>query len=142
MGSKKGMKLSPNSLKNLKPIRPGEVRNPDGGRTHDPVKKALRSFTNEYLKEVIEAAVMGDLLALKEIIDDEKSPAIKVGVAKSVLKAIEYGDWTLLNSIIERIVGKIPNEIKLSGSVGNESESDVLARIEKNKTLLNLIHDK
>lgn len=108
---------APNSLKNLKPIRKGEVRNPHGARAHDPVKKELKRFTNKYLIEIIEMAVMGNLAGLKAVVDNPDSPAIQVGVAKSLFNAISEGDWSTLESIVSRIIGKVPDKVDFTGTM-------------------------
>ncbi len=121
MAPKKGR--HPNSLKNLKPVKPGEIRNAEGGRSHDKHKKIWKRFTNEYLVEIIDLAIMGNLQGLKKVVDNPDSPAIQVGVAKALFTAISKGDWDTLERIISRIVGKVPDKIDLSGSVGSYAET-------------------
>lgn len=109
-------KMNPESLKNLKKIKKGTILNPEGGRAHDPAKKLLKRFTNSYLKEVIELAVMGNLAGLKAVAEDPDTPAIQVGVCTAMISAINKGDWGLLESIIVRIVGKVPDKIKVENA--------------------------
>ncbi len=108
---------NPNSMKNLKPIKKGSVLNPIGANAHDPIKKAIKKFTNQYLIEVINMAVMGNLKGLQDVVKNPDSPAIQVGVAKCLFTAISKGDWDTLESIIVRIIGKVPDKIEHSGSV-------------------------
>ena len=104
----------PNQLAALRPIKKGQVLNPNGARAHDPVKRAMRRFTNEYMKEIIELAVLGNLDGLQKIVKDKDAPAIQVGVARALFNAIKNGDWSTLNSIVERLIGKVPDRIDLS----------------------------
>ena len=48
-------KMNPNSLKNLKPIQPGEVRNPTGRpKTPDEVKQKLKDALGDAVDRLIE----------------------------------------------------------------------------------------
>lgn len=113
MGVGKGN--NPNSRKNLKPIKKGQVLNPAGRGAENPYIRELRKFTNEYLKEVIEQAVMGNLAGLKAIVEDPNAPAIQVGVAKCMFEAISKGDWNTFERIFERIIGKVPIKVEAEG---------------------------
>lgn len=104
---------NPNSLKNLKAIQPGQVLNPLGGGAHDQIKQSMKRFTNKYLIEVIDMAVMGNIKGLESIVKNPDSPAIQVGVAKCLFTAITKGDWQTLESIIVRIVGKVPDKMEV-----------------------------
>lgn len=97
--------------------KPGQSGNPEGGRAHDPIKKEFRKFTSEYLKEIIELAVMGDVEGLKVITETPGTPAIKVGLARSLYNAIKDGDWPMLERIFERITGKVPVVMEVSSKV-------------------------
>lgn len=92
-------------------IQKGEVKNPIGAAAHDPVKKLMRRFTNEYMKEIVELAVMGNLEGLKEVAENPNTPAIQVGVATALMGAIKSGDWTTLRSIVAEILGKQPDKV-------------------------------
>lgn len=87
-------------------IKPGEVRNPLGARAHDPAKKALKKLTTELFQDIIQMALDSDRVALRAVINDQSTPALKVGVAKALYNAIKRGDWGTLRSIIEQITGK------------------------------------
>lgn len=100
-------------LKNLKPAKKGEIRNPEGGRTHNPLTKALKKLTIETYREVIELALTSNIKALKEIAEHPKTPAVQVGVAFALIGAVKKGDWEVLEKIASRIVGKIPDQLNV-----------------------------
>lgn len=111
----------PNTLKNLKPAKPGEVRNPKG-IGQPPHLRALRKFTHDYLMDIIDVALTGNVEQLKEIAEDPKTPAIQVGVARVLYNAIKDGDWTRIEHILVRILGKVPEKIDTTSNgqtVGN-----------------------
>jgi len=110
--AKPGRGHAPNSRKNLKPIQKGQVLNPIGGQAHDKEKKALRQFTNEYLKEIIHLSTMGKLSDLADIYNAPNDhPAIKVSLAKAVYDASLNGRWDIMQGIVSWIVGKVPDRI-------------------------------
>lgn len=112
---------NPNSLRNLKPLKKGDPSpNKIGARAHDIVAKEMRKFTNKYLIEVIELAVMGNITGLQAILTNPNSPAIQVGIARSLFKAISDGDWDTLEKIISRIIGKIPDNLNINSVVKTE----------------------
>ncbi len=107
------------SLDNLKPIKKGEIRNPNGARTHNPITKALQKLTIETYREVIELVLTGNIDALKEMIEDKKTPAIQVGIATSFLTAINKGEYAVIERIAERIIGKIPEQLNINSTNSN-----------------------
>lgn len=122
----------PNSLAQLKPIKKGEVLNPNGARAHDPLKKELKKFTQKYMRDTIEIALTGNILGLQEIVKNPDSPAFQVGLAKSLYNAINQGDWGTLESIVQRVVGKIPDRIHL-GSDENSGIAISFVKAKKNE---------
>jgi hypothetical protein len=101
----------PNSSKNLKKFPPNNNANPLGAGAHDPVKRALKKFGNDYVKEIIEIAMMGELKDLAEIFNNP-GPALRRGLAKAVYDAATNGNWPMLERIFERVLGKIPERIE------------------------------
>lgn len=72
--------ISEASLANLKPIQPGEIRNPEGRPKDTPLKKAAKQLIAEYKEALAEAlpmlspvlikqAMRGDVPAIKELHD-------------------------------------------------------------------------
>ncbi len=122
----------PNSIAALKPIKPGEVRNPEGARAHDPIKKELKKFTQKYMRDTIEVAFTGNIAALQAIVKNPNSPAFQVGLAKALANAITRGDWGTLESIAQRVVGKIPDRIHL-GSDENSGIAISFVKAKKNE---------
>jgi hypothetical protein len=110
------MAQSPKQLANLKPIKKGEVRNPLGGKTQNPALRALRKLTIKEYSEVIELALTSNVAALKDIIKHPETSAIQVGVAMALIKAINAGDWTIIEAIAARIVGKLPDRLEVTSN--------------------------
>ena len=97
-----------------KMFRPGQSGNPKGRPKLTPEQRELRKLTIETYKEVIELVLTGNLKELKEMAEDPSTPAIQVGIAMSFMKAIKAGDYTVIERIAERIVGKIPDLVHVT----------------------------
>ena len=95
-------------LANLRPVKPGEVRNPEGGRAHNPAIRALKNFTHETFREVLEVALTGKPGDLDAIIDDPESTNLEIIVAKAFRDSVDTGSYSLVERIAERLLGKPP----------------------------------
>lgn len=129
----------------LKPhhFKPGQSGNPHGRPPLNPIQKALKNLTIATYREVIEVVMTGNIDNLKAMIIDPNTPALQVGIARSFIKAIDAGDYGVIERIAERIVGKIPDELNLNSKnmnanlnvnanapVDEEKLKAVLAKIE------------
>lgn len=97
------------------PWKKGQSGNPKGRPkgSVSVIPHALREISLPIFREVIETVLKGNMAALNAIIEDPEAPVIKVAVAKSFRKALKAGDYSTVERIIERIVGKIPDELNL-----------------------------
>ena len=92
----------------------GQVANPRGAGAHDKTKLAWkRQITNEIFKDIIDYLLNGNLTHIKDIAESKTDSALRVGVARAILNAAEVGDWTIIESIITRIIGKVPDRVEI-----------------------------
>ena len=124
------MAVTEKQLKNLKPAKKGEIRNPEGGRAHNPITKALKKITIESYREIIETILKGNLEELRAIAADPKTPALQVGIAVAFMNAIKKGDYQVIERIAERIVGKIPDELNV---IANTNTNVTINTLDKDK---------
>lgn len=98
-------------------IKKGEVRNPIGGRAHNPLQQLLslrtKKITIDRFREIIELVVSGNIKELTELIKHPQTPVLQIGLATAFLKAMKAGDYSTIERMIERLVGKIPEQINL-----------------------------
>lgn len=118
-------------------FKKGKSGNPEGGRKHNPAVRALGKLTVDKYREVIQLVLEGKVQDLKDMAENENTPAIQVGIAVSFLKAIKNGDYAVIERIAERIVGKIPDEIKIQPMTINQKVS-VIDKTELAKAMLAL----
>lgn len=91
-------------------FKPGQSGNPKG-RPLNPVSKILKEITKESLALILENILSGNIDNLIRVAKDTKSSAMEAGIAKCFVTAYNKGDYNTMERIIERIVGKIPEEI-------------------------------
>lgn len=109
-----GRGSNPNSKKNLKPVSKGEVRNPKGAKAHKGLKQSLKRLTTEELKNLIELVITQPVSELQKIAQDPTNSALKVGIASAMVKMINKGDFVTLESMLQRVVGKVKDEVDLN----------------------------
>jgi hypothetical protein len=94
-------------------FKKGNNANPRGAGAHDPIKRELKRITNAVYTEIIECALKENIVGLEKIAKDPATPAMQVGIARALGRAISKGDWSILNSIVERLVGRQANETRI-----------------------------
>jgi hypothetical protein len=124
MPKRKAPQLKPHQFKK------GVSGNPNGRPPLNPIQRALKNLTIETYREVIETVCTGNIDNLKSMVEDPKTSALQVGIARAFLKAMQAGDYAVIERIAERIVGKIPDELKVSSSNVN---ANLNATIDKEK---------
>ena len=119
----------PKTTKHLKQhqFKKGEPSaNPKGRPPLTIEMRALRKLTLSSLQEVIETALTGNVEALKKLAQDPNTPAIQVGVATAIMKAIKDGDPSVLERFAARIVGEIPKNLTINGDINVEHKVRVV----------------
>lgn len=117
-------KMTEAQLRNLKPAKKGEIRNPEGGRSHNPIRK----LTLEVYRDIIEIGLTKNVEALKEVAENPKTPALQVAFAFALMDAIKNHKWEVVEGMVSRIVGKIPDQINI-----NSQNHTTLATIDEAK---------
>jgi hypothetical protein len=96
----------------------GNKANPKGGGAISPETRIIRKITTENLKEIADVILDGNIEKLKEIITDPNSSVLKVWLAKAAATAIQKGDLGPLDTILNRSIGKVKDNINHSTSDG------------------------
>lgn len=108
---------TPKQLANLRPAKKGEIRNPLGARSHDPIRKQLKRLTGDALLDIINMILQNESAGLKKIMDDPKETAIRRIAAKHVHDAIKSGSWGAIEPLIIRACGKPKETIEIQGDI-------------------------
>jgi len=104
-------KLTP-KMKEMQ-FKKGETGNPNGRPPISKELRAVREITLDAYREVIDRILTGTVEELKEFAKDPTTPVLQVGVASAILHAIRKGDAAVIEQFAARLVGKIPDVIKL-----------------------------
>lgn len=99
-------------------FKPGQSGN-SKGRPLNPIKNALRKLTVQQYRRIIKSCVKGNLDELKRVIKNPLSSALEVGIAACYVKAVETGDYSTIEKMLERVVGKVPEEINVNSKNQN-----------------------
>lgn len=121
-----------------KPIPPkhgqwkkGQSGNPSGRPADPPELKRLKNLTKAELVEIGNLVVKGDMKSLLQISKDPKATVIKTMLAAVAVKVIQKGDMHSLDVLLNRLVGKVKDEIEHTGSL---NPPQVIVRMPGNGT--------
>lgn len=101
-------------LANLKNIKKGQVLNPEGGRAHNPELRAIKRMTAVEVAEMGSLVLKNDIDSLKKIAKEPGASVLKVMIAAVAVKVIEKGDAHALDILLNRLVGKVKENIEIS----------------------------
>lgn len=108
---------------------PNNIANPDGRpKVPEDVKAAQKLtknafilVTNKYLSMTKEE--------IKRAATDPKTPSLELMIAGLISKAVNEGCQKRLNFLLERLIGKVPTSVDVSGEVKTTSVSDALTKV-------------
>ncbi len=101
----------------LKPFKKGQSGNPGGKiKVPDDIKEA-RKLTQIELERTINSLLFLDKEALQARIKDPKTPMIEMIAASIMAQAAVKGDHLRLDFILQRMIGKVKDQIELSTPV-------------------------
>ncbi len=112
-------------------FQPGQSGNPKGGAAHNADMKRLRILTKGEVAEIGTMILEGNREALQAIAQDNSASALKIWFASVAVKAINKGDMHALDIMLNRIIGKVKEEIDFTNKseVEHLTDAQILARI-------------
>jgi hypothetical protein len=96
---------------------PGVVTNPNGRPPLSPEAKAIRKLTADKLEEIGDLILDGNKVQLNAISSSLEESAIRVAYAKAALNAMAKGDLSMLEMILNRVVGRVKERVEHSGTI-------------------------
>lgn len=114
------MAQSPKQLKNLKNFPKGVSGNPLGAGhpNYERTSSIMKRLTAREVKDLSGLILNGDIEQLQAIARNKKEKVIKVMLASVAVKIISKGDAGALNILLDRLIGKVPNPIRLGNTDG------------------------
>lgn len=90
----------------------GESGNPSGRPKLAPEDKVLRQLTKAQFSEIANLIVQGDWQALVEMEEAPETTVLKRLICKALKVAHERGDWTTVDRFMDRVIGKVKDEVE------------------------------
>ncbi len=105
----------PNSVKNLKPMKPGETRNPNGRPRKYLCALKDQGYRLSEIHDTFKVLLSMNIEELKAVMMNDKATILEVIVASSMIKSIRSGQLMSLETVITRIYGQPKANIEQSG---------------------------
>jgi hypothetical protein len=97
-----------------KRFQKGQVANPLGAAAHNPMVKAVRNLTKERVAEIIEDILKTDPANAADMKGKAKT-LMELWLMAGIQKAIRNGDLVPLNALLDRLIGKVKDQVENSG---------------------------
>lgn len=98
-------------------FKKGVSGNPLGGKLHDPALKAIKNLTKQEMVDIGNLVVKSDMDGLRRVKDNPKATVLQVMIASVAIKIISKGDMSALDVLLNRLIGKVKDEVIHSGNV-------------------------
>ncbi len=109
-------------------FKKGQSGNPLGGKLADPEMRAIKRLTKQEIAEIGSLLLKRNIAGLQKIVANAKDPeskhsALKVWMATICIKGMQSGDAHKLDVLLNRLVGKVTENIQLTGADGGPIQS-------------------
>jgi hypothetical protein len=142
-------KVTENQLKNLRPIQPGEVRNPNGRpknmfrKVMEEVDKSLRiRMTKQDVVDVVAMVNSMTVADIRMIAMDSQTPAFIAVIANAILGDIKNGEMKNSQFMIEFQHGKASQAIQIETNVKEDILNPKLLTDEQIRERLSQIRER
>lgn len=106
-------------------FKKGVVANPLGAGAKskkDPIGTAVKLLTKQELVQVANIILRKDLAAIKEYSKTPGVSVLQLMVASVAAKIIREGNMDALDKLLNRLIGKVKDEVEHSGSITNPAQ--------------------
>jgi len=142
-------KVTENQLKNLRPIQPGEIRNPNGRpknmfrKVMEEVDKSLRiRMTKQDVVDVVAMVNSMTVADIRMIAMDSQTPAFISVIANAILGDIKNGEMKNSQFMIEFQHGKASQAIQIETNVKEDILNPKLLTDEQIRERLSQIRER
>lgn len=102
------------------------------GHKLPPGFQRLKQLTKKELVDCTNVLIKGDMEGLRRIAQDPKSPALLSTIASIMCKMHERGDMQSFDMLLNRLIGKVKDEVQHGGSIGGTHGSTVIVTLPSN----------
>ena len=96
-------------------VQKGQVLNPLGARSHNPLVKEIRKLTKESVAHMLEIILHS---SPDEINEYKAKTLLEDWILKGIIVAKRKGDLAPLNALLDRVIGKVKDNVAVEGDVG------------------------
>lgn len=117
-------------------FKPGESGNPYGRPRLPGAVAEARKLNKVELERILNKYIYLNMQEMQFCANDPTTPAIDLIVIKMVLESIKRGDHVRLETILNRLVGKVADKAEITGAEGSPlfgSFADLAKRAQKLK---------
>jgi len=105
----------------LKPIKKGEVRNPNGRPKKLKGLLQREGYKISEINDTIQIMMNMDVEELKKIFSDPKSTILEMTVANALRKSMEKGKLDSMETLLTRVYGKPKEKVEQEINVTNHT---------------------
>jgi hypothetical protein len=105
-----------------RPFKKGISGNPLGGKLHNPEIKKVKALTEAELIEVATFILKSTVGDIKKKIKDPSTSMLQGMVLGLGLKAMTKGDASSFNALMDRLLGKVKENVNFSGNINGTSK--------------------
>lgn len=98
-------------------FKKGVSGNP-AGRPKDKLGEAMRMLTAESFAEMANIIIKGQISDLQDVMKNTKHSVIQKVIASTVIKMMQKGDIHALDTLLNRLVGKVKERVEVTGADG------------------------
>jgi hypothetical protein len=114
-------------------FKKGSSGNPGGRRKDDKVLGELRRLSVESYRQAIELIVTGSKAEVQALATQTDS-MLHAAIAHCFVKAVSRGDFDVVDRILGRVIGKIPDVIHMTST--QEHSGEVALKVEPDEKLM------
>lgn len=122
-------------------FKPGQSGNPDGGKKHNRAIRTLKQLTLEQYCNLIEVVALESGTKVKNFAKDENCQNLLGTLSRCWMIAKSRGDYETIEKILSRVLGKIPDEFKISSQNINANVSTVIDNVRMKAAIAALEED-
>ncbi len=93
----------------------GNKANPHGRPKLTPEEQAIRKLTKAEVVEITSLILKGDRTELEGLVKAMGTPIFQAMIASVSVKIIKTGDMDALDKLLNRLIGKVKEEVEVSG---------------------------
>lgn len=101
--------------RNLKRVPKGGPSPNPNGRPPDALNAAMKKLTKVELEEIANLIIKGTLADLEALMKSKQTTVIKAMIAGVAVKTIKNGDHSALNTLLDRLIGKVKEQHHFTG---------------------------